>query len=218
LDSPIIDKDGEYYLSSSGIEVGSSGMQGWRLEMEDAHIVCDIPSRNDHLFLAVFDGHAGGGAAKFAAENMIGFLEKTIEWKNYLECDCERIDLLGESLIRAFVDLDERMKMHQESTYGKDSSGCTGVTCVVTPKFIICANAGDSRCVMGIGNTAKALSDDHKPYNETERKRIESAGGFVQWNRVDGDLAVSRALGDFSYKNRPDLSPRDQKVSVLMYF
>ena len=42
--------------------------------------------------------------------------------------------------------------------------------------------------------------------------RVEAAGGFVQWNRVDGDLAVSRALGDFTYKNRPDLPAEEQKV------
>jgi protein phosphatase 1B len=31
--------------------------------------------------------------------------------------------------------------------------------------------------------------------------------------RIDGDLAVSRAFGDFEYKNRPDLEPALQKVS-----
>ncbi len=182
--------------------------------MEDSHIACDIPSRPDHLFLAVFDGHAGAGGAKYAAINMIGFLEKSSEWNQYLAGGCANIELLGDAMISAFIEIDEKMKIHQDSTYGKDTSGCTSVTCIVTPKYILCANAGDSRCVMGTNGVAKALSDDHKPYNEVERKRIEAAGGFVQWNRVDGDLAVSRALGDFSYKNRPDLPPKDQKVFV----
>jgi serine/threonine protein phosphatase PrpC len=31
--------------------------------------------------------------------------------------------------------------------------------------------------------------------------------------RVDGDLAVSRCLGDFNYKLREDLPPEQQKVS-----
>ena len=31
-------------------------MQGWRLEMEDAHIATDMPSQPDHTFVAVFDG------------------------------------------------------------------------------------------------------------------------------------------------------------------
>ena len=33
-------------------------------------------------------------------------------------------------------------------------------------------------------------------------------------DRVDGGLAVSRALGDFDYKQRSDLPPTKQKVSV----
>ncbi len=42
---------------------------------------------------------------------------------------------------------------------------------------------------------------DHKPFHDEERDRIEAAGGRVVMKRVDGDLAVSRALGDFQYKD-----------------
>ena len=37
----------------------------------------------------------------------------------------------------------------------------------------------------------------------SERKRIEGAGGRVIINRINGSLAVSRALGDFDYKANP---------------
>ena len=47
---------------------------------------------------------------------------------------------------------------------------------------------------------AKPLSIDQKPEFEEERKRIEQAGGTVTFGRVDGDLSVSRALGDFDLK------------------
>jgi serine/threonine protein phosphatase PrpC len=65
---------------------------------------------------------------------------------------------------------------------------------------------------MGTGGTTKPLSEDHKPTDEGEKNRIEAAGGTVSWKRVDGDLAVSRALGDFQYKTRPDLPAEQQKV------
>jgi serine/threonine protein phosphatase PrpC len=35
-----------------------------------------------------------------------------------------------------------------------------------------------------------------------ERKRIESLGCRVKNGRIDGQLAVSRALGDFAFKSR----------------
>ena len=44
------------------------------------------------------------------------------------------------------------------------------------------------------------MSEDHKPDNEGERKRIEAAGGFVEDGRVRGTLSLSRALGDMEYK------------------
>lgn len=183
--------------------------------MEDSHIARDIPSKPDHLFLGVWDGHAGAGAAKYAHDNIINFLEDTDEWKEYLRSGEENPELIGKALIAAFLVLDEKMKVYQSTTNGHDTSGCTSVTAMVTPKYIICANAGDSRCVMGIRGGAKALSFDHKPMLPIERARVDAAGGYVQWNRVDGDLAVSRALGDFSFKNRPDLPPEAQKVKFL---
>ena len=54
---------------------------------------------------------------------------------------------------------------------------------------------------------------DHKPYNEVEQRRIEAAGGTVTMRRVNGDLAVSRALGDFTYKHATHLPATQQQVS-----
>ena len=48
------------------------------------------------------------------------------------------------------------------------------------------------------------LSDDHKPDNPEEKARIEACGGFVEENRVNGSLNLSRSLGDFEYKGNTD--------------
>ena len=44
---------------------------------------------------------------------------------------------------------------------------------------------------------AVGLSEDHKPDNFYEIKRIRAAGHTVEFSRVDGALALSRAFGDF---------------------
>ena len=64
----------------------------------------------------------------------------------------------------------------------------------------------------GCVNILLPTLQDHKPNDTGERERIESAGGCVSMKRVDGDLAVSRALGDFQYKN-DRLLPQHCKVS-----
>jgi serine/threonine protein phosphatase PrpC len=56
LDVPNTAKDSHVFVSTTGLTVGVTGMQGWRLEMEDDHIAIDIPSQRDHIFVAVFDG------------------------------------------------------------------------------------------------------------------------------------------------------------------
>ena len=82
-------------------------------------------------------------------------------------------------------------------------SGTTACVILLTPDCIICANAGDSRAIMRQKNGQTIpLSYDHKPDDEEEERRIRAAGGYVAGGRVEGDLAVSRGLGDFRFKDR----------------
>jgi serine/threonine protein phosphatase PrpC len=96
-----------------------------------------------------------------------------------------------------------------------ERSGSTCVVVMLTPTHIICANAGDSRAVLRRNGDVLPLSFDHKPSDVPERKRIVNAGGTVKAKRVDGDLAVSRAFGDFAYKQDKTLPVEKQKVIVV---
>jgi protein phosphatase 2C family protein 2/3 len=78
----------------------------------------------------------------------------------------------------------------------------------------ICANVGDSRAILYDVNQTVALSEDHKPTNALERERIEKAGKVVHMGRVNGNLAVARAFGDFRYKDTPNIADIEQAVSV----
>lgn len=97
-----------------------------------------------------------------------------------------------------------------------DKSGSTAVVVLITPSHIICANTGDSRAVLRRKGNTLPLSFDHKPSELPERLRITSAGGYVKGRRVDGDLAVSRAFGDFHFKDmNGDPKKRKHKVAVV---
>lgn len=99
--------------------------------------------------------------------------------------------------------------------FNEDPSGCTATVNLITGDGrIFCANAGDSRTVLGQKGNAIPLSFDHKPQNEEEKARICAAGGFVDFGRVNGNLALSRAIGDFEFKKNKDLPAEQQIVTA----
>jgi serine/threonine protein phosphatase PrpC len=92
------------------------------------------------------------------------------------------------------------------------NAGCTSCVVLITKDTIYCANAGDSRaCLATKKGKVIDLSHDHKPDNEGELKRVKAAGGFVEEGRVQGVIAVSRAIGDWEYKNPKLLAEMDGK-------
>lgn len=219
-----------------------SGMQGWRATMEDSHLACtEIPVGNKslgkgHSVFGVFDGHGGGFTSDFAANNFVRILaerpslEKYTKLKMHDQQSVPGINLLKQALSESFCVLDQEIRQKQlqrnDCTAQKkeragssisnrirmERSGSTVVVVMITPSHILCANAGDSRAILQRGDSALPLSFDHKPGNLPELERIKNAGGFVKSKRVDGDLAVSRGLGDFSYKSIDGLAIKEQKV------
>ncbi|MCJ1238465.1 Protein phosphatase 2C 1 [Varicellaria rhodocarpa] len=68
-------------------------------------------------------------------------------------------------------------------------------------RVLYTANVGDARIVLCRNGRALRLSYDHKGSDEHEGKRITNAGGLILNNRVNGVLAVTRALGDAYMKD-----------------
>jgi protein phosphatase 2C family protein 2/3 len=118
-----------------------------------------------------------------------------------------------EALKKAFLGTDEDILANPAHT--RDPSGCTAVAALLThDNKIYVANAGDSRSVLGVKGQMGPLSFDHKPTNDGERARISGAGGYVEFGRVNGNLALSRALGDFEFKKNYSLSPQAQIITA----
>ena len=149
--------------------------------------------------------------------------------------DVPGIELLRKALDAVFDQLDAKLREVQQqkndtidkmpppepndesllATNGQlmyEHSGSTCVVVLLTPSHVIGCNAGDSRAVLRRAGGTLPLSFDHKPSEVSEKDRITEAGGFVKARRVDGDLAVSRALGDFVYKTNETLPTNKQKV------
>lgn len=185
---------------------GLTDMQGWRVAMEDAHAAIldlDEEGGDTNAFFAVYDGHGGSYVAKFAGENLHKrlVLEKSYTEKNYEIAFKE-----------AFLGVDQELRV--DPLRPKKPSGCTAVAALVTEYKIYVANAGDSRSVISVKGEAKPLSFDHKPTNHLEQARILKGGGYVDFGRVNGDLALSRALGDFEFKENWTVGPEEQIVTA----
>jgi serine/threonine protein phosphatase PrpC len=189
-----------------GIKYGVSAMQGWRMEMEDAH-VCETNFKlKEHSFFGVFDGHAGPKVSQYCSVHLLDTI---------LEClgEDKKEDKVSKAIHDGFLKLDENLKKQPQWASGEDRSGTTAIVAMVTPKKIIWGNCGDSRGLLCRKGKVFFSTQDHKPYNQSERARIEKAGGTVMMQRVNGSLAVSRALGDFDYKREHNLKATEQLVS-----
>lgn len=68
-------------------------------------------------------------------------------------------------------------------------------------RVLYTANVGDARIVLCRNGKALRLSYDHKGSDDNEGKRVANAGGLILNNRVNGVLAVTRALGDAYMKD-----------------
>ncbi|PKS13326.1 hypothetical protein jhhlp_000097 [Lomentospora prolificans] len=68
-------------------------------------------------------------------------------------------------------------------------------------RVLYTANVGDARIILCRAGKALRLSYDHKGSDENEGRRISNAGGLILNNRVNGVLAVTRALGDAYIKD-----------------
>ncbi|KAL8787018.1 MAG: hypothetical protein Q9213_002454 [Squamulea squamosa] len=216
LSEPVVEK-----ISDDGqddrVAFGVSAMQGWRISMEDAHAaVLDLQAEDVDKefeaatpdkrlsFFGVYDGHGGDRVALFAGENVHKILAKQEAFKNG---DYEQ------ALKDGFLATDRAILSNPK--YEEEVSGCTASVGLISQTTIYVANSGDSRSVLGVKGRAKPLSFDHKPQNEGEKARICAAGGFVDFGRVNGNLALSRAIGDFEFKKSADLSPEQQIVTAF---
>ncbi|OQR75763.1 hypothetical protein BIW11_00717, partial [Tropilaelaps mercedesae] len=192
--------DGASLCSPSGISV--KALRNARRTMEDRHVI--IPDLNSvapilkqatvcYEYYAVFDGHAGRDAANFGAAHL------HIALADQLSCGCEPADAIR----NAFYETDKNYCNSLSDSARR--AGSTAVVALICDRRMLHIGwVGDSEAVLARAGTARHLVIPHKPSLQSEQARIEALGGVVHQiqgiHRVNGNLAVSRSIGDIEHK------------------
>ncbi|CAJ1946371.1 unnamed protein product [Cylindrotheca closterium] len=196
--------------------------QGLRSYMEDEHFYSQ-----DGEFAAVFDGHGGDAVSRYLRKNLYANVQAflpslTADDNSNAESSSstKRPFATLEDYQHAITSAIEKVDREVQRISHWSFQGSTAVAVWVhedrakAKKTIVTANVGDSRAVLSRNGTAYDLSKDHKPDDPKEEARIEALGGKVVWcgdvdsdgnpipeegiYRVNGNLALSRAVGDRS--------------------
>jgi len=185
---------------------GIQSSKGRRRYMEDTYTVHEnLDGLGNEAYFGVFDGHGGRRAADFAAQNLYEYISSD---KLFSSNVAEAVGSAFRKADKEFVELAEQQELRD---------GTTAVAAYIRKGHMWIANVGDSRAVLCRGGEAHAMSEDHRPDRESEQLRIESNGGTVlhmgSW-RVEGVLAVTRAIGDKDLKKCVKADPHIMEVDL----
>ncbi|XP_058455158.1 uncharacterized protein LOC131432714 isoform X2 [Malaya genurostris] len=172
-----------------------------RRRMEDRHTCISdfngmfgLSDTQPTSFYGVFDGHGGQDAAIYAAAHIAYNIANSSNYPSNIQA----------AIREAFLKTDEDfiVKSDKHSIY----SGTTALVCInrTKEKKIFFGWVGDSQALLVSEGKLCQIVSPHVPSVENEKIRIEKLGGVVvNWKglcRVNGLLAISRAIGDASHK------------------
>jgi len=200
-------------------DVSIRALKGGRLSMEDEYFVA-----NGGRFVAVFDGHGGGGVSQYLREKLYEVFGRHLRES---EDGCvDDVSLLSQGASKdrlaaatsaracsitsrvaamraAFDEVERDVCRNDDLQY----QGSTAVAVVLHEdpdggsRTLVSANVGDSRAILSRRGRAVDLTRDHKPNDEKEKSRILAMGETIEWDhyckvhRVR-NLSLSRAIGD----------------------
>ena len=147
----------------------------------------DIENHKMSLF-AIFDGHNGAIVSEFLQKNFAKTLRKNLELTQFK---------IEESLGNSFIEIDSELKKNKKLKM----TGSTATIVLIDNNLIYCANVGDSTCYYLSIDEIKQLSIQHNIKNKKEVDRIKKNNGLIFNGRVFGSLSVTRAIGDFDFKD-----------------
>ncbi len=192
----IIGSDGSQPIAESHRigdgEVGICHFIGKRGSMEDEHLATSFELAAGGIvypvsLFGVFDGHGGREASLYVKEHVQAKLQEILT--QYC-ADGLNDEAIWNGLKQTFV------RLNQEFTH--ESAGTTATVAMILDGRLWTANGGDSRTIL---DTGIQLSEDAKPIDPRYKQGITNRKGLVLSRRVNGKLAVARAIGDHSIKD-----------------
>lgn len=188
------------------IRSGSHSDIGPRKSNEDEHIRIDNLSNHSGAytwplptsFYAIFDGHGGSEAATYLKNHAVNLF--------FTDPDLPQTSTINDSFLKKLENAHSKAFLLADKALANECSvsgycGTTALTALILGRHLVVANAGDSRAVLCRNGVAVQMSQDHKPSLLEEKTRVESLGGFIEDGYLNGELAVTRALGDWFMKS-----------------
>lgn len=189
----------KFKVPDRSYKVSASAIRNKRRKMEDRHII--LPDINNlfalkgypnQSYYAIYDGHSGVEAAVYAV--------------THLHCNLVRSQYFATDVHHA---LKSSYKVTDKCFLEKSAreslkSGTTGINALIRGSTVYIGWLGDSQAVLVRNGQVINLTKPHTPEREDEKRRIEDLGGIVMLvngvSRVNGNISVSRAIGDASQK------------------
>ena len=177
---------------------------GDRSNQEDKFVVCDDLRVFEDIiipYFAIYDGHGGPSCSEFIKKNLHNeihyYLKELVNEKsqNFLS---DLVNALQKIIILVdinYFDSELNFSAHHGST-------CVFIFFIGT--YVLCCNLGDSVGILLRKNDKRvSLSRDFNPKREIERQRIELKNGYITTDgRLLGNISVSRAFGDWKFKDK----------------
>jgi serine/threonine protein phosphatase PrpC len=196
---------------------GFSGPGIKKINQDNFFIYNNFMNNPNYIFTGVCDGHGtyGHNVSGYLVYNLPLTINDILIREKMESITQENNPKILSILKNTFLEIDNNIAL--DSRIDSYFSGSTCVSIVYTPSKIICANLGDSRCIVGKYDGkkwfAKNISNDHKPNDPIEEERILKNGGRIESYKDDEGhflgpkrvwlkeedvpgLAMSRSFGD----------------------
>jgi len=229
---------------SAGFRVGVAEMQGWRSGHEDAHEIRCGDSMGAFWVLDGHGGDSAAlaGAPDLGKEFAEAIKRGEFPERDRIEAGFVNVDknLREQSIDSGSTVTGAFIRKESDGTYTVQLVNCGDSRGIIVRSNIELKESAKEIRLGTPEHLAELAKDpeqvarknapepcqwplvqesiDHKPDHPTERSRIEAVGGYVSEDeppRLDGNLAVSRGLGDFEYKGSTVRPPAEQKVSCI---